>query len=328
MINVEEIINQIKTGGATAGRVIIEGMGPDQLRAVQARLRKETNTFFGKTITSYIPGRQFPAISITGHSCDLNCLHCQDKYLHGMIPVTTPRGLEEELQKIHDSGGTGALISGGSSRDGIVPMERFYPVLKKVKKETELSLNVHTGLIGRRDAERLFDTGIDKISLDLIGDDRTAREIYGLDRGVRDYKNVLSGLMNAGFTAEHIIPHVCIGLHWGRVMGEYNVLEYISGLHPRLIVFIVIIPPKANDAFAMVPPEDVGRVISTARIIYPETELSLGCMRPGGLIRFQYDKQAFMSGINRIALPTSPLKKLLELEGFLLKLEENCCAIG
>ena len=40
---------------------------------------------FGKDLKVYIPNIRFPAISITGNNCSLECSHCNKKYLNGMV---------------------------------------------------------------------------------------------------------------------------------------------------------------------------------------------------------------------------------------------------
>ncbi|NMC03634.1 MAG: hypothetical protein GYA24_00410 [Candidatus Lokiarchaeota archaeon] len=320
----------VREKGAAKSRSMLEALDQQSMDIFLAQARQASDGRFGKVLKTYIPGNKFPAISVTGLSCDLHCKHCNDHYLHGMIPAETPGKLETVLMDIHEKGGTGALISGGSTREGIVPMEHVHGVLGKVIRSTGMQLNVHTGLINEATARPLRETGIATISLDLVGDDGTIWKIYGLDKTVEDYKKVLHGLIHAGFTNQHIVPHVCIGLDMGKVVGEYVVLDYLRELNPALIVFIIIIPPKQQDlhGFVNVPPADVARVIATARVLYPDAEISLGCMRPGGSIRNEYDMAAFRAGVTRVAVPTRALLQLARQLGYAIHRIENCCAIG
>ncbi|HZD91096.1 MAG TPA: radical SAM protein, partial [Pseudolabrys sp.] len=64
----------------------------------------------------------FPAFSITGGTCALNCDHCQAKILEPMIAATSPAELERkvrDLVMLKDLGGF--LLSGGSNRRNEVP---------------------------------------------------------------------------------------------------------------------------------------------------------------------------------------------------------------
>nr|MDO8114785.1 radical SAM protein [Candidatus Sigynarchaeota archaeon] len=327
-------IARIRSKGALEARAILEGLSAPGFEAFLRETRRLTDEKFGKRLKCYVPGNDFPAMSVTGDACELRCKHCNERYLHGMIPAETPEKLEKALRGVQASGGSGALISGGSTKDGIVDTRAFLGVLERVKHDTALQLNMHTGLIDEATARRLHVTGVDTISLDLVGDDATIRDIYGLNKTVADYKRVLRGLMDAGFTNRQIIPHVCIGLNKGTIQGEYNVLDYVSILNPRLIVFIVLIPPKSatvpgsSDGFVNVPPVEVSRLIATTRSMFPAAELSIGCMRPGGKVRNEYDVAAFKAGITRIALPTRNLLKMVETLGYGIEYAKNCCAMG
>ncbi|MFX0103323.1 MAG: radical SAM protein [Candidatus Hodarchaeota archaeon] len=330
MDNVEAIIDGIASAGAVKGRGIIEGLDGKTRDDLFSLLRSRSDALFGKKVKAYIPGKKFPAISVTGSSCDLQCEHCNKRYLRNMVPALNPESLEKTLKALHSSGGTGALISGGSTKDGVVEMGKYYDTLRKIKNGTGLKLNMHTGLIDRDIARQLFYTGADTISLDLVGDDRIIKEIYHLDKTTSDYIETLKGFIDAGFTREQIAPHICIGLYKGEITGEYRVLDYLSMLDPRLIVFIILIPPREGDStidFNHVPVRDVGNLVAVARILYPEAEISIGCMRPGGNKRKEYDLEAFRAGITRIALPTKALEKYLEKNGYVVERMNNCCAI-
>ncbi|MBN2149950.1 MAG: hypothetical protein JW839_00760, partial [Candidatus Lokiarchaeota archaeon] len=266
---VPAILDAIRLEGAAASKRRIEELNVAALDEFLEVARRASDARFGKIIKAYVPGTKFPSISVTGTSCDLHCWHCQHHYLRGMIPAETPATLAGVLAGIEANGGTGALVSGGSTRDGVVEMSRFHDVLRQAVRSTGLALNLHTGLIDEATARSLRGTGISAISLDLVGDDATIRDIYGLDKTVEDYKRVLRGLLAAGFTSDQIVPHVCIGLAKGKVVGEYAVLDYIAELDPKLVVFIVIIPPKHREGhgFEFVPPAQVARVMATARVL-------------------------------------------------------------
>ncbi|MHA1372349.1 MAG: radical SAM protein [Promethearchaeota archaeon] len=338
-LNTAFLIDNLKKKGANRARTIFKNIDESLRNGLLLEARRQTDKIFGKKVCSYIPGSKFPSISVTGTRCELHCLHCNKKYLQHMLPAEKPETLKEILLDLHSRGGEGALISGGSTIDGIVDLEKFYGVLREIKKETQLKLNLHTGLIDKKTAESLYSIGVDSISLDLVGDDETIRRIYHLRKSKEDYIQVLSNLMDAGFTAEQIIPHICIGLYFGIIRGEFEVLNYLVILKPRLLVFIIIIPPQISKgttfdngagktrSFELVSPQKVSEVIMTARFLYPHSELSLGCMRPGGRIRPEYDIAAFESGVTRIALPSSRFKNHVKSLGYELVKQEFCCAL-
>ena len=92
--------------------------------AVKRRVRFYTPTFKSFE-TSEIKGcgkNNFPAFSITGGACALDCDHCRAKILEAMIPVTSPEILEtrvRDLIMLQDL--KGFLLSGGSNRRNEVP---------------------------------------------------------------------------------------------------------------------------------------------------------------------------------------------------------------
>ena len=104
-----------------------------------------TKRNFGNVLKIYNPTNKFPAISITGSNCALECEHCNKKYLKGMKQILDNNDLELFLTDLSKKNGIGALISGGSELDGSVPLLNFLSTIKKVKKETNLIINTHTG---------------------------------------------------------------------------------------------------------------------------------------------------------------------------------------
>lgn len=326
----EDLLARLREGPAADARARFSALDAGERVSVLAALREETDRRFGRVLETFVPGKSFISLSVTGARCDLGCKHCNKKYLGGMVPAETPERMEQVLLDLHARGGKGALISGGSSVDGIVELHDFLPVLADVKKRTTLTLNMHVGLIPPTAARELHRTGVDVISMDLAGDDRTIQEIYGLDKTTRDYQRVLNGLFDAGFTREQVVPHVCIGLYKGQLAGECEVLDWLTAFDPALVVFIVLIPPAraTGVSFEHVSPADVASVIATARARFPGTGISLGCMRPGGRARVATDVAAFEAGITRVALPTRALLTHVMDKGYHVERVDTCCAVA
>jgi hypothetical protein len=175
---------------------------------------------------------RFPAFSITGGACALDCDHCQAKILQPMIPVTRPDVLEREVRTRAAAGGlAGFLLSGGSNRRNEVPFERFLPTIARLKADLpHLRIAAHTGLVDHRRAELLAAAGVEIAMLDVIGAEATIREVYHLDRPVAVFEAALEALVA---TPLRVVPHVVIGLHYGRVLGELRALEIIVR-HPSM----------------------------------------------------------------------------------------------
>ncbi|MHA1937645.1 MAG: radical SAM protein, partial [Candidatus Thorarchaeota archaeon] len=144
-----------------------------------------------KEIRFYYPSHKFPSVSVTGASCDLMCNHCKGYYLKNMYDVNTPKKLRDFCIKHESNGGVGLLISGGSTKEGKVPMEPFLPTLRWVKDNTGLILNLHTGMLNKREAENIASTGIDVVSIDLVGSEETLTQVYRLNTSVEEYMGTL-----------------------------------------------------------------------------------------------------------------------------------------
>ncbi|MFX0002507.1 MAG: radical SAM protein [Promethearchaeota archaeon] len=291
--------------------------------------QKITKSNFDNVLKIYIPTMRFPAISITGSECALKCEHCNKKYLKGMKHILNNTDLEEFLLDLSNKGGVGALISGGSMDDGSVPLIEFLDAIKKVKKETNLIINTHTGLLNEETAKKLTEANVDIVSFDINMDKEVVKNIYHLDIELSEYKKAIEILKKYKL---NIVPHICIGLHYGKINNELESVKFIkeSNIDPSLIVIIVLIPPKHSKIkFETPKSEDIAKVIAIIRIAFPNTEISLGCMRPRGKIKTEIEKIAIKAGITRIEIPSKETLKWLKSYNpkIQFKFFSACCAI-
>jgi hypothetical protein len=287
----------------------------------------------GKELQTYIPGRmmynkkmgKYPTISITGRACALNCDHCQRKILGYMIPAATPELLYKELAKAYERGDVGALVSGGSRKDGTLPWEEFIPTIKRIKKETRLKISVHTGLIDKRTAMALKDAGVDEFLIDVIGDKATMRRVYHLDVGMRKMRDSVKALAATGVP---LIPHIVFGLNYGKVSGEFKALEMVAKAKPYAVVIVVLIPIKGSPMDGLRPPDpqDVMRFMANVRLMLPRTPVALSCARPTGRHREVLDALAVDVGVNRIAMPARSALRKAKGYGLKIKNYRTCCS--
>ncbi|MFX1562513.1 MAG: radical SAM protein [Promethearchaeota archaeon] len=291
--------------------------------------RNITNQNFNQQVKLYFPGKRFPSISVTGRSCQLDCQHCGGKFLQHMNPITEPSTLLSFCQKLAANQGIGCLISGGCDSKGQVPLSPFYKVLTEIKNTTELFLNVHTGFLTAPEAKQLAETGIDCASVDVVGDDKILHHIYGLtNRSTQDYAETLQALANAGIS---VAPHICVGLQFGHLSGELEALQLIhSIIKPSTLVIIALMPTKGTKMADLAPPTniDIARICALARLIFPETEIALGCMRPHGSIRREMERMAIEAGITRLAVPAQSTQKYLEKKGYKIEVKQSCCVFS
>jgi len=308
------------------------------LEVLIKKARRISWSNFGKTIRfyspSFIPYRNpyfqstssdFHSISITGKSCALQCKHCGGKLLKTMIPATTPKRLIDVCRMLKKQGSKGVLISGGCLQDGSMPLETFLNAIAHIKNTYGLKITVHTGIIESKLAKSLRDVGVDATLIDIIGSDDTIREIYGLNVTVEDYDSSLKALHDSKI---HFIPHVIVGLHYGKIKGEFNALKMISKYEPSALVIIALIPLRGTLMEGVSPPtpEDIVKVLAKARILLPDIPLSLGCMRPTGKLRTITDNLAIDAGVNAIAFPEEKAVEYAKSLGLEIEFLPVCCS--
>lgn len=272
---------------------------------------------------------RFPAFSITGGACALNCDHCRAKILEPMIPATSPDALERQVRDLvllQDL--QGFLLSGGSSRRNEVPYERYYPVLARLKHDfPHLRIAVHSALTDERRARGMAAAGIDVAMTDVIGAAETIRQVYHLDRPVADFEATLDALCAAGL---EVVPHIVIGLHYGRILGEANALDIVARHPVHALVLVVVMPfyARPETPFATPSPEEVGGLLLATRRRLPVLPLQLGCARPPGRHKQATDGYAVMAGIDGIAYPADGAVALARALGRPVDHEHSCCSIG
>ena len=279
----------------------------------------KSNDYFSSTT-------EFPTISITGNGCALNCKHCGGKVLETMHPALTPHDLFELAKELKIKGAKGVLISGGCLPDGSVSLDPFAHVLGRLKRELQLTIFVHTGIINKKTATALKDAGVDAALIDVIGSDETIKQILNLKVTTTDYVSSLKALSEAKL---NIVPHVIVGLNSGKLGGENEALQIIAKTtKPSALVIIAFMPIRGTEMAKVLPPKpiDIAKVIATARTMFPETPVMLGCMRPKGKVRAQTDILAVKAGVDAIAFPSDPVIKYVEEQGYKVEFSSFCCA--
>ncbi len=287
------------------------------------KIRQEN---FDSVLNTFYPGKSFPAISITGVQCALNCKHCNKHYLALMTHAETPIKLWELCEELNREGKIGVLLSGGYDKEAMVPFTEFLPIIKRIKEKTNLILNVHTGLVNEEIAMQLGEAGVDIVSFDIVGDKTTIHEVYGLEKTPEDYFKSIKFLTKSKIP--YIVPHICIGLKQGTLSGEIRALKLISSTNPSLIVLLGLVPTIDTPMQEVTPnAQNIAKIIATTRILFPNTPISLGCMRPGKKVRIQIDQYAIDAGINRIEIPTYRAIQYATQKGLEIRKYHSCCAV-
>ena len=267
----------------------------------------------------------FPSISITGSSCALKCKHCNGKVLDTMVPALTPEQLFDVCAKLKNNGAVGCLISGGCLPDGSVPIDEFVDAIAKIKKKLGLTVVTHTGVIDYSTAKKLKEAGVDAALIDIIGSDETIREVYRLDVSVEDYDRSLRAFHKSGIP---FVPHVLVGLHYGEMRGELEALKMISRYSPSAVISIAFMPIRGTPMEKVIPPEpeDIARILVSAKLLMPKTPIVLGCMRPKGEHRINTDMLAVRAGVNGIAFPVEEAIRLAESMNLETSFSSLCCS--
>ncbi|MDP6180493.1 MAG: hypothetical protein QGG48_11425 [Desulfatiglandales bacterium] len=270
----------------------------------------------------------FMPVSITGANCELNCDHCGRKILKAMNAVATPDDLWVYAEGIAQRGAKGMLISGGSTREGVVPIRPFLKTLGRIKKDLGFKIVAHLGILDRATVQEIKNSKcIDGAMMDIVGANDTLRQVYHLrDVTLRDFENSLSLLCEHGIKT---IPHVVIGLHYGKIVGEVHALEIISR-YPVVSVVLVGLLPQADTKMAdKTPPspDEMGEVFKQARHLFPATPLLLGCERPMGDHKHRTDILALKAGLNGIAYPSEGIVSIASKMGLEPHFSELCCSL-
>ena len=133
---------------------------------------------------------------------------------------------------------------------------------------------------------------MDQILIDVIGDEKTIREVYHLNKKVADYEETLRMLKEMG---HRLAPHIIIGHHFGEIRGEWKALEMVTRVGVETIV-LVVLKPLHNPVRLQVKiptPEDVSRISAIARILNPDIPIRMGCIRPAHPWKSEMEKGVY-----------------------------------
>jgi uncharacterized radical SAM superfamily protein len=298
----------------------------NQLSSTTDEIRFYAPSFtYYKTSYYHSSPTDFPTISVTGNVCALNCKHCGGLVLETMYPAKSSQELFELCVCLKKKGALGCLISGGCLPDGSVPINKFIDGIARVKRELGLTVLVHTGITDKTTAKAMAEAKVDSALVDIIGSNNTIKEIYKLNVTVDDYSSSLGALQESGIP---FVPHVIVGLHYGRLEGELQALRMIRNYRPSALVVIAFMPIHGTEMEKTDPPKpaEIAKVIASARLMFPETPLVLGCMRPKGKHRIKTDIMAIKAGVDAIAFPTEEAVRFVQQDGRSVAFSSLCCS--
>ncbi len=275
-----------------------------------------------RKLSFFWPGKRFPAVSVTGSQCAIQCDHCRGHYLQGMQDAGSPEELLSFALSLQDRGGEGFLISGGCDERGRVPLHPYLDTISRIKKETGLMINAHSGLLSKDEARSLVESSIDCFSLDVVQDDETIHKVLHLPFSIKDYEDTMEALFSAG--ARSVVPHICLGL--SSEEGEMRSIEMVSRYPISSLILLVFMPTKGTPLQHSKPPEDERVVRAVRRAVgMLECPVILGCMRPRG--KADLEIRSIEEGVSGIALPSRRTTAWAVEMGYQIEEKERCCAL-
>jgi hypothetical protein len=294
-----------------------------------------------RPITFYAPGlkrhktaempaqdpAEFVSISVTGTACALGCDHCKTHVLRGMAAL--PRAGESLFDmcvQAQRRGARGVLVSGGCDAQGRVPLRAHLADLLRARRELGLRIRVHPGLPDEETCAGLAEVGLDGAMIDVIGHEDTIRDVYHLRATPADYEAALARLEDHGVPT---VPHIVLGLHFGRLLGEAHALEMVARHRPKLLVLVVLTPLLGTPMAGVEPPapEVLAGFFAQARRTLPHCPIVLGCARPLGRTKHALDRAAIEAGLDGIAYPAEGSVAYARARGREPRFINACCGV-
>jgi len=206
-------------------------------------------------------------ISVT-NSCPMNCKHCGGIYIKSMVHISN---IEKYIGKYNSF-----LISGGMTKDGIIPFKQYIPKLYDLKEKYNLIYNFHIGFPKNPPYE--IEKVADVVSFDFFSDKEVLQEIYGITRTPNEILNSVLPLKTPK------VPHVTIGILCGKITHELSSIKILSQYFDTIVLNILI--PTRKTVFEKCSPPKIDEV----KDIFKEASkrfksVILGCMHPHGKYR-------------------------------------------
>jgi lipoyl synthase len=240
-----------------------------------------------------------------------------------MRAAESPEALHAMAIEMEARGCAGFLLSGGCDRKARVHLGPYAQAIADIKRDTDLKVSVHPGLIGEAEAADLVQAGVDIFCIDIVQDPQVIRGVLGLDVSPRAYEDALDSLFRAG--ADKVVPHLCVGLNGDERSGEKAAVDMLAGYDISCLALLSFIPTKGTGManFPIVSDDHFLEIVEHAvdRVRCP---VNLGCMRPRG--NPELEKRCCEAGISGMAVPSKETVRYLEGLGTKVERKEICCA--
>jgi hypothetical protein len=258
------------------------------------------------------------SISLTEDKCYLNCNHCNKHYLKNMKTI-------KDISNLYEEGFTSFLISGGYNINYKIPLKENFDELTEFKKTHKIKYNIHTGLVEEKDIETIKFLH-DKVSFDLVGSEKTYKDVYNINKFNESWKSFDLLLKNE----IEVVPHITIGLNRGKISHESEALKRLHDYKEKIseIIFLVFIPTKGSNFQNAIPCkiEEVENIILKAKDLFEDKTLTLGCMHPKGLYRKDL-QETLLGKVNKMVQPLKTTINKAKNEKYEIYYSYECCAL-
>jgi len=211
-----------------------------------------------------------------------------------MLHIEEPSGIIRLADGLAASGGTGMLLSGGCDIFGRVPIMKMNDAVRYAAGKG-LKINVHTGFISERDAERLVSAGVTAFSVDVHQDPDIIRNVLHLDVDASAYADTIDNILNAGGRP---VAHLTVGFGTTDLMMSADLIKS-KGL--KDVILLALVPTKGTITEDSLVSEDA--IVDSAKMLMDMgLSVTLGCMRPR--VHRDLEVKCIQAGVMRIANPS------------------------
>jgi len=269
--------------------------------------------------------RSFISFSTTGSYCELQCEHCKGRLLQYMDHCSLEQ-FPSLVERALSTGTKGFLLSGGANKMGKVPFYPYLEILHSFKEQKDFAILIHSGLLDDQEIEMLKDFKVDGLMFDVIGCESTIHDVCHLNIKPGEYLRMVRKCNEHDIP---VIPHVILGLDWGRFSGEFDAITLLSKSNPTALVIVVLMPLACTPMQDVRPPplQLVERFILISRVLFPRKHITLGCAKPPGEYKEKLEKIAIGWGINGIAYPLQETVGFAKQLGLHVRFHETCCSL-
>ena len=177
-------------------------------------------------------------------------------------------------------------------------------------------MNVHPGIIGKDDVEKLVRAKVSRFSVDVHCDRDAVEKVFGF--GPEAYESTIDSILEAGGLP---IPHLTMGF------GKYDFEESVKlvaskGLKRAVLLSAVPTEGTCFEGYVL-PPGYTAEAVKTLK--KHGIEPVLGCMRDR---RLRYiEREAIEEGVRKAANISAETLVWAESEGFGISTEHSCCCM-